>query len=121
MTVPSFEARARLGERAMSQLVQKLAQGEHPVEISLRPERNYKALKDCIDRGFVHIKFTGTQGGTELGVRLDKTASDINADFNSGTGTLKIVGNLTLDYQRVQCVAEIDLASFAGKGHLVPM
>lgn len=103
----------------MSQLVQKLAQGEHPVEISYRPKPSVKALKECIDRGFVHVKFTDTQGGTELGVRLDKTASELNADFENSAGKLRLVGNLVLDYHKVQCVAEIDLASLAGTGHLV--
>lgn len=105
----------------MSQLVQKLAQGKHPVELTVRPERNLESVKECLQRNFIHVKFTDTQGGTELGVRLDKGASDLNADFNNGVGRIKLVGNLTLDYQKVQVVAEIDLASFKGEGHLVPL
>jgi hypothetical protein len=101
--------------------VQKLTQGQHPVEISLKPERSSNALKGCIERGFVHVKFTDTLGGTELGVRIDKEASDLNADFDQGTGKLRLVGNLILDYRKVQCVAEIDLSSFAGQGHLVAL
>lgn len=105
----------------MSALVQKLSQGDHPVEVSLRPERSAKILKECIDRGYVHIKFTNTLGGTELTVRLDKDASNLNADFEKGTGQLKFVGNLSLDYVKVQCIAEIDLATLSGKGHLQPV
>jgi hypothetical protein len=104
----------------MSDLVKKLSQAEQPVEISLRPERNVKALRDCIDRGYVHVKFTGTKGGTELGVRLDKDASNLNADFDQGVGKITLVGGLTLDYVKVQCVAEIDLSSLSGKGRLIP-
>jgi len=105
----------------MSELVKKLSHGELPVEIVLRPERSAGALKECIARGYVHIKFTSTQGGTELGVRLDKEACDLTADFEKGTGKIKLVGGLTLDYQKVQCVAKIDLGSFAGSGHLIPL
>jgi|SRR5947209_13148845 len=103
----------------MSTLVQKLSQGQHPVEITVRPERNLQAIKECLQRNYVHVKFMDTQGGTELGVRLDQQASDLNADFDKGVGMIKLVGNLTLDYQKVQVVASIDLASFKGEGHLV--
>jgi hypothetical protein len=105
----------------MSQLVQKLSQGDHAVEIILKPERSAKVLKEYIDRGYVNVKFTETQGGTELTVRLDKEASNLNADFEKGTGQLRFVGNHILDYVKVQCIAEIDLASFTGKGHLRPV
>ena len=50
----------------MDELVARLSAGDHPVEASLRPEKTIKALKECIDRGYVHIKFTETEGGTEL-------------------------------------------------------
>jgi hypothetical protein len=102
----------------MSNLVQKLSQGEHPVEITGRPHRNLQAIKECLQRNFIHVRFTDTQGGTELGIRLDQNASELNADFDQGKGKIKLVGNLTLDYQKVQVVALIDLASFKGEGHL---
>src|SRR5262252_4793283 len=57
-------------------LVEKLCEGDHPVIASLRPEKTVQALKERIDLGYVHIKFTETKGGTELGVRLDPEASD---------------------------------------------
>jgi hypothetical protein len=103
----------------MSVLVQKLSQGDHPVEINLRPNNSAKALKECIDRGFVHVKFMDTQGGTELGFHLDKDVSDLNVDFEQGEGNIKLVGNLTLDYVRVQCVARVDMRTLTGHGHLV--
>ncbi|MGH8612921.1 MAG: MbtH domain protein [Gammaproteobacteria bacterium] len=106
----------------MDELVARLSNGEHHIEASLRPERTVKALKECIDRGYVHIKFTETKGGTELGVRLDRQASDIGkADFDTETGSVHLVGNLTLNYVKVQCVADIDLKALDGKGRLVPL
>jgi len=103
----------------MSELVDKLSEGSHPVEVSLRPEKSAAVLKECVDREYVHIRFTDTRGGTELGVRLNMTLSDLSkADFAKGEGESRFVGDLTLDYVRVRCVADIDLKSFSGKGHL---
>jgi len=101
-------------------LVEKLCEGRHPVEVGLRPERTVKGLKEAIDRNYVHIKFTGTKGGTELGFRLDAESCNFSgADFEQGSGTVHLEGGLTLDYVKVRCVAEIDLGSLQGTGQLV--
>jgi len=106
----------------MSELVKRLSEGDHPVEASLRPERTVQALKERIDRGYVFIKFTDTKGGTELGVRLDPEATDLSkADFENQTGTVHLVGNLTLDYVKVRCIADINLETLTGQGHLEPV
>lgn len=101
-------------------LVDKLCEGDHPVEVGLRPERTTKLFKEAIDRNYIHIKFTKTKGGTELGFRLNPDTSDLSAaDFENGKGTVHVEGVLTLDYVRLKCVADIDLSTLAGKGHLV--
>jgi len=106
----------------MSELVQKLSIGEHPVIASLRPTASAQALKECIDRGYVLVKFTGTRGGTELGVKLDPAATVLTtADFTRAEGSVKLVGTLNLDYVDVRCVAEIDVKSLAGTGRLEPV
>lgn len=103
-------------------LVQRLSESEHPVEVSLRPERSVEAFKDRIDQGYVHIKFTGTRGGTELGVRLDRDALELDrADFENRKGTVHLEGGLTLNYVKVRCVADIDLETLAGQGRLQPV
>jgi hypothetical protein len=103
----------------MNDLVQRLSTGTHPVEVSLRPERSLRIFKECLDRGFVHIKFTDTRGGTELGVRLDQTVSDqSNADLDNGSGTIRLAGPLTLNYVKVRCVADVDVATLTGRGRL---
>jgi hypothetical protein len=103
----------------MSELVEKLSAGDHAVEISLRPQRTAQALKKCINKGYVHVKFTETRGGTDLYVVLDSERSDLAGfDFSSAAGKGRLVGNLVLDYVPVRCVADIDLATLAGKGHL---
>ncbi len=100
-------------------LVDILCEGDHPVEVAQGTERSVKRFKDALDRGYVHIKFTDTRGGTELGVSLDKDSCDLSkADFENGTGTVHLVGGLTLDYVKVRCTADIDLPTLEGKGRL---
>jgi hypothetical protein len=106
----------------MNDLVRRLSEGEHPVEVCIRPESTVKAFKECIDRGYVHIKFTQTRGGTELGVKLDPQACDFSkGDFDRSAGSVRLVGGLTLDYVKVRCIADIDLTMLSGKGHLEPV
>lgn len=100
-------------------LVDRLCAGDHPIVVSQRPEPSVKALKEAIDKGYVRIKFTDTKGGTELGVRVDKDASSFSeANFEEGTGQLRLVGGLTLDYTNVRCIANINLKTLEGLGHL---
>ena len=102
----------------MNDLVQRLTQ-EQPIIASLRPEATAERLKEAVGRGYVHIKFTETRGGTELGIRLDKEKSDVSgANYEAGTGSIHIVGELTLDYVPVRFHGDIDLASMAGTGRL---
>lgn len=103
-------------------LVDKLSEGDHPIEVGLRPEKTLKQFKEAIDRNYLHIKFTQTKGGTELGFPLDRDASDLKtADFEAGKGTAHVQGNLTLDYVKVKCVAAIDLSTLQGTGRLVKL
>lgn len=100
-------------------LVDKLCEGDHRIEASLRPEKTAKAFKDRIDMGHVHIKFIETKGGTELGVRIDRSTLDLSqADFENRVGRVHLEGELTLDFVRVRCIADIDLQTLNGKGHL---
>ena len=106
-------------DTAEAPLVQRLAQGSHPIAAGLRPDKSVKALQESIDRGYVHITFTATKGGTELGVRLDTAACDFSrADFETQTGIVHLEGGLTLDYVKVRCIADIDLTTLEGQGHL---
>ena len=103
----------------MSELVNKLAAGKHPVEAVLRPNRTPEAFKESIQRGYVHVKFTDTIGGTELGVNLETDGVDYQqADFEKGQGQISVKGSLTLDYVPVKCFAVIELADLKGYGWL---
>jgi hypothetical protein len=71
------------------------------------------------DMGYVLVKFTETRGGTELGFPLDRDATDLSgADFDAGTGTVHVEGNLVLNDDPVRCIATIDLATLKGTGRL---
>src|SRR5262245_5659590 len=101
-------------------LVDRLCERDHPVEVSLRPEKTVRLFKEAIDRDYVHIIFTKTKGGTELGVRLDRDDCDFSkADFENGSGTVHLEGGLTLDYVKVKCIADLALTTLEGTGHLV--
>ena len=102
----------------MNELVKRLADGLHPIVA----ERSASAreLQEQIERGFVLLKFPNTRGGTELRSQLAMEQTKLDgADFEAGTGNVRLVGNLTLNYDKVQLVADIDLASLKGTGHLV--
>jgi hypothetical protein len=104
----------------MDELVNRLSEGSHPVAIVLRPERTAAALKRRIDEhAMVHVKFTGTRGGTELGMTLEADECDYSdANFEAGTGRLRLCGRLTLNFVPVKCVADIDLSTLDGTGQL---
>ncbi len=104
----------------MNELVQRLSQGDHPVTVG-GPKQSLQEFQDRVqEMGYVFIKFTDTRGGTDLGVRIDKEATDLSqANFGQGTGTAHVEGTLTLNYVKVRCVADIDLSTLQGTGHLV--
>lgn len=100
----------------MNELVEKLTTGQHPVEAS-RPEKTSKALKECIDRNYVHILFKET--GTELGMKLDNELCDFkDSDFENNKGKVHLEGCLTLNYEKVKIISEIDLKTLEGKAQL---
>lgn len=102
----------------MNELVARLTGGPHP--IAAERSASAQELREQIEREFVLLKFTETKGGTELGSQLDMEHSNIgDADFEQGTGVVHLVGNLTLNYDKVQLVADIDLSTLKGTGHLV--
>ena len=103
----------------MDELTERLTGGPHAVEVG-GPEPSLADFHRRVqDLGFVLIKFTDTQGGTDLGVRLDHDACDQSAaDFDDGTGTVHLEGTLYLNDDHVRLVTDIDLATLAGTGHL---
>jgi uncharacterized protein YbdZ (MbtH family) len=100
-------------------LVTRLSTGEHRVEVVLRPEPSLPRLRTALDNRYLHLRFPDTGGGTELGMRLVDEETDLSgADLHAGTGTMRVTGDLTLDFQPVRCQAVVDVAQLTGEGHL---
>ncbi|MFC9248332.1 hypothetical protein ACFT7S_31210 [Streptomyces sp. NPDC057136] len=102
----------------MDELTERLSV-EQRVEVG-GPEPTLEELHTRLtDIGTVFVKFTETRGGTDLGIRLDREASDLSAaDFDARTGTVHVEGTLTLNDDAVRCIADIDLATLQGTGRL---
>lgn len=103
----------------MNDLVRRLSEGDHPVELRLIPEATPRVLRERLDGGYLQVKFVDTAGGTELTVPIDRERSDwAIADLERGTGRLRIVGALTLDDVPVRCIADVQLPALQGHGRL---
>ncbi len=104
----------------MDELVKRLSEGDHAVAVG-GPKPSLEEFKKRVEEmGYVFIKFTETRGGTDLGVRVDKSATNLEqANFEQGTGVAHVEGTLTLNYVSVRCIADIDLATLKGTGHLL--
>jgi hypothetical protein len=103
----------------MNELTQRLTVDQPVVAGGPQPsaEELHQRLQEI---GHVFIKFTQTRGGTDLGIRVDKKACDLSgADFKNGTGTVHVEGTVILNDDPVRCVANLDLATLKGTGHLV--
>jgi hypothetical protein len=106
-------------EDTMTDLPNRLSQGDTRVAFRARREDARVELREAIDRKYVHVLFTETEGGTEVGFRLDEEQSDVtDADWERGEGSVRLAGDLKLDGVPLRCVAEIDLASAEGVGRL---
>jgi len=102
----------------VNELVKRLSEGKHEVVIGHRDEP-YEEIKERIEDGYIHIKFTKTRGGTELGINVDLNSTNVkDLDFTKGEGLLHIEGTTNLNYNAVRLIADIDLASRKGEGYL---
>ena len=108
------------GAFLVDDLVQKLAQSNSRVSVG-GPDPSLQEFQRRIEEiGYVFIKFTNTHGGTDRGLRVDTHATDVSkASFEQQRGIVHVEGTLTLNYVKVRCVADIDLATLDGVGHLV--
>lgn len=99
----------------MNELVKRLTK-KQPVQAN-RPDKSVAGLRERIDLNYVHVLFTKT--GTELGMYLDRDKCEWKPeDLEKGTGKIHLEGALTLNYDKVRCVTDIDLSTMAGTGCL---
>ena len=105
-------------EEMMDQLITQLLTGNHPVLFEPRTE-DINEIKERLNQGFVFIKFTETQGGTELGVNVDGQLTRLNeGNFETNKGAIQVVGTCELNFQKVRCIADIDLSTRQGIGRI---
>lgn len=100
----------------MDELVARLSQGQHKVIIGSRNE-SYEEIKERINKGFFHVKFTETKGGTELGITIDHEKTNINT-IDITQGLLHIEGTTNLNYEDVRLIADIQMTDKSGYGYL---
>lgn len=82
---------------------------------------SFEAFRRRVDEiGYVFLRFTDTSGGTEIGIRIDRSATGRSRDRDIGLDSeiLHVEGTLQLNYVPVRCIADIDVASLTGWGHL---
>ena len=104
----------------MDELVQRLSQGDHPVTVGGSRPTLEDFKKRIEEMEYAFIKFTATRGGTDLGVRVDKSATDLTqANFAQAVGMIHVEGTLILNYVNVRCIADIDISTLNGTGNLV--
>jgi hypothetical protein len=102
----------------INELVKRLSEGKHEVVIGHRDE-SYEEIKQRIEDGYIHIKFTQTKGGTELGINVDLNNTNVKQlDLDKKAGLLHIEGTTNLNYNAIRCIADIDLATKKGEGYL---
>ena len=75
-------------------------------------------LKKAAENGYVLVKFTGTQGGTELGANVKNDDPKCQVTFNEQARTATIQGRLKLDFTPVHLHATVSLDTFQGTGRL---
>jgi hypothetical protein len=55
-------------------------------------------------------------------VKLDpNSGSLVQNDWEGADGTFHLEGDLTVNYRKVRCIADIELKTFAGRGRLEPV
>ena len=75
-------------------------------------------LKRAAENGYVLVKFSGTQGGTELGANVKNDDARCQVSFDEQAKTATIRGRLKLDFTPVHLLATINLETFQGTGRL---
>lgn len=99
-------------------LVERLSP-EQKVMIAV-PEKTSVAFFQCLASKYIPVLFEAT--GTEIGVHLADNETRLSqADAEQGKGMVQLAGALTLNYRKVKCLLDIDVATLSGKGRLIPV
>ena len=105
----------------MNELVKNLSSGKHNIIVggTANADDPLKEFREAVERNFVHVRFTETRGGTELGFHLEENQCDFSkGDLKKGEGKVRVAGKIKLDYVPVRVVADINIKKLSGKGFL---
>lgn len=107
-----------LSGSSSNELVERLCKRDQEVSFEDRV-KELDRVEERVNNGFVFVKFTQTKGGTEIGIDLIPEECDFSeGNFKEGTGMLHLVGTCELNYCKVKCIADVDLATRKGFGRL---
>ena len=101
----------------INELVKRLSTNRHEVILGSRDESD-EEIKQRIRDGYIHIKFTQTKGGTELGVEIDLKNTNIKELDMDIKSLFHIEGITNINYNSVRCIADIDFETRKGEGYL---
>jgi hypothetical protein len=101
----------------INELVKRLSTNRHEVILGSRDESD-EEIKQRIRDGYIHIKFTQTKGGTELGVEIDLKYTNIKELDMDIKSLFHIEGITNINYNSVRCIADIDFETRKGEGYL---
>lgn len=105
----------------MDNLIERLLQ-KQLIDFESRTNTLEEVKERLTEIKFVFVTFTETRGGTELGIDVDLDLTNIeNTDFKKGSGIIHVVGTCILNYQKVRCIADVDLSTKKGTGYLEPL
>lgn len=97
----------------------RLSRIESPIEAVAPAPFGLAGIRAAIEQGHLCVRFTDTEGGTELGIPIDPERSVLSAaDLAGGAGAIRVVGTLTLDFIPIRCHADIDLPTLTGRARV---
>ncbi len=103
----------------MDDLVRKLSAGKHPVLIQMAESESLSDLAYDLAKGYCHISFPDTQGGTELKIPVDAGASEFSRErILEGHASIHLEGDLSLNFEKVRFIGDFSVPGLTGEGCL---
>jgi len=97
----------------MDKLLHFLSQGDHPVKVILKPKETLDEFISCMERGFLNVLFSDTQGGTEVGIVISQSSLEYG-DIDQSTQNISIQGECGLNFNKIKISMELSLTDYTG-------
>ena len=100
----------------MNKLIEMLSEGARPVIVN-RKQPTVTQLKERIRMKHVPVLFQETC--TEIGIWLDERKCYLVAgDLEGEKGMLHLEGVVTLNYEKIRCLIDLDVSTLHGSGRI---